>query len=53
MYFPCEVEALLHYNGFRVLAVEGDFAGGSLTGASDTMVWHLETAKRRARKDHV
>lgn len=51
MYFPQELEALLHYNGFRVLALEGDFEGGPLTGASDTMVWHLEAAspKRRGR----
>jgi len=51
MYFPQELEALLHYNGFRVLALEGDFDGGALTGASDTMVWHLE-ATRAPRKGH-
>jgi SAM-dependent methyltransferase len=51
MYFPQELEALLHYNGFRVVALEGDFAGGPLTGASDTMVWHLEAAPPK-RKGH-
>jgi SAM-dependent methyltransferase len=50
MYFPQEIEALLHYNGFRVLAVEGDFEGGPLTGASDTMVWYVEAAAPRRRK---
>ena len=49
MYFPRELEALLHYNGFRVVAVEGDFAGGPLTGASDTMLWHLEVAPKAPR----
>ena len=47
MYFPQELGALLHYNGFQVLALEGDFAGGPLTGASDMMIWHLESAKTK------
>lgn len=47
MYFPQELGALLHYNGFRVLAIEGDFEGGPLTGASDTMIWHLEPARTK------
>lgn len=42
MYFPQELEALLHYNGFAVMGIEGDFSGGPLTGASDTMIWHVE-----------
>jgi len=45
-FFPQEWEALLHYNGFEVERVEGDFAGGPLTKDSDVMVWH---AKRRGR----
>jgi hypothetical protein len=44
-FFPQEWEALLHYNGFAVERVEGDFHGGPLTKASDVMVWH---ARRRA-----
>jgi len=44
-FFPCEWEALLQYNGFVVLRVEGDFQGGPLTKESDVMVWH---ARRRA-----
>jgi hypothetical protein len=29
---PQEMEALLHYNGFRVLARYGDWLGSPLTG---------------------
>jgi SAM-dependent methyltransferase len=39
-FFPQEWEALLHYNGFAVDRVEGDFHGGPLTRTSDVMVWH-------------
>jgi SAM-dependent methyltransferase len=39
-FFPQEWEALLHYNGFRVVRVEGDFHGGPLTRDSEVMVWH-------------
>jgi SAM-dependent methyltransferase len=46
-FFPQEWEALLHYNGFKVERVEGDFAGGPFTRSSDVMVWHAN-AKRRA-----
>ncbi|MBV9946527.1 MAG: class I SAM-dependent methyltransferase [Myxococcales bacterium] len=52
VYFPQEWAALLHYNGFDVKRVEGDFQGGPLTRASDVMVWHT-TARRaptRARR---
>jgi hypothetical protein len=44
-FFPQEWAALLHYNGFEVEHVEGDFAGGPLVPSSDVMVWH---ARRRA-----
>jgi SAM-dependent methyltransferase len=44
-FFPQEWEALLHYNGFDVERVEGDFVGGPLTRSSDVMVWHAK--KRR------
>ncbi len=46
-FFPCEWEALLHYNGFTVDRVEGDFTGGPLTRDSDTMVWHAHVSPRR------
>lgn len=45
-FFPQEWEALLHYNGFDVERVEGDFHGGPLTKDSDVMVWHA-TARPR------
>jgi SAM-dependent methyltransferase len=47
-FFPQEWEALLHYNGFRVERVEGDFHGGALTSESDVMVWHAVKTRRRA-----
>lgn len=43
-FFPREWEALLHYNGFAVERVEGDFHGGALDQGSDVMVWY---ARRR------
>ena len=39
-FFPRELEALLHYNGFTTTAVYGDFQRGPLTAESDSMVWH-------------
>jgi SAM-dependent methyltransferase len=39
-FFPQEWAALLHYNGFGVDRVEGDFHGGPLVKDSDVMVWH-------------
>ena len=46
-FFPREWEALLHYNGFRVERVEGDFQGGPLTKESDVMVWHARRGHAR------
>jgi SAM-dependent methyltransferase len=43
-FFPQEWEALLHYAGFAVERVEGDFHGGPLARTSDVMVWY---ARRR------
>jgi SAM-dependent methyltransferase len=45
-FFPQEWEALLHYNGFEVETVSGDFHGGPLERTSDVMVWHAH--KRRS-----
>lgn len=45
-FFPQEWEALLHYNGFDVIRVEGDFIGGPLTRESDVMVWHTRRRRR-------
>ena len=45
-FFPQEWAALLHYNGFAVEKLEGDFHGGPITRESDVMVFH---ARRRGR----
>ena len=45
-FFPQEWEALLHYNGFEVERVEGDFSGGPLTKDSDVMIWHTRSILR-------
>jgi SAM-dependent methyltransferase len=37
-FFPLELEALLHYNGFRIERVEGDFDGGPLTADSEQQI---------------
>ena len=37
-YFPQELSALLHYNGFDVLRHEGDFAGEALLAGSESQV---------------
>ncbi len=44
-FFPQEWEALLHYNGFEVEKVEGDFHGGPLDRTSDVMVWHARARR--------
>lgn len=47
-FFPQEWEALLHYNGFRTVRVDGDFEGGPLGQESDLMVWHAVAASKGA-----
>jgi SAM-dependent methyltransferase len=47
-FFPQEWEALLHYNGFDVESVHGDFHGGPLDRSSDVMVWTARARSRRA-----
>jgi hypothetical protein len=37
-FFPQELEGLLHYNGFAVEKVYGDFQRGSLTEDSESQV---------------
>lgn len=54
-FYPQEMEALLHYNGYEVKALYGDFAEGPLTQASDVMVWHVAprrggATRRRSRR---
>lgn len=45
--YPLETEALLHYNGFEVVSVAGDFEGGPLTRESDSAIWTCRLAKPR------
>lgn len=53
-FHPCEMEALLHYNGFEVTALYGDYTEGPLVQASDVMVWHarprIQTKKRASAR---
>jgi len=44
-FFPEELRALLHYNGFRVTAMYGDFARGPLDNQSDVMVVHAKVRR--------
>jgi SAM-dependent methyltransferase len=37
-FYPQELEALLHYNGFAIERASGDFAGGKLTRYSEVVV---------------
>jgi hypothetical protein len=46
-FFPQEFEALLHYNGFAIDKVSGDFHDGPLDRTSDVMVWHARVRGRR------
>jgi SAM-dependent methyltransferase len=48
-FFPCEMEALLHYNDFEVTALYGDFEQGPLVQKSDIMVWHARPRRSKAR----
>ncbi|MBI4957314.1 MAG: class I SAM-dependent methyltransferase [Myxococcales bacterium] len=45
-FYPQELEALLHYNGFAVTTVHGDFTLSPPTRDSGTLVYHC--ARRRA-----
>jgi SAM-dependent methyltransferase len=44
VFFPQELLALLHYNGFETTALYGDFDRGPLKQESDVMIFH---ARRR------
>jgi SAM-dependent methyltransferase len=49
-FFPAELEALLHYNGLRVVERFGDFSGGPLDAASESQI--LVCDRRAARAAH-
>jgi SAM-dependent methyltransferase len=44
-FFPQEWAALLHYNGFEVERVEGDFRGGPVDRSSDVTVWYARVRR--------
>jgi SAM-dependent methyltransferase len=46
-FFPKELDALLHYNGFRIEARFGDFQRGPLRGDSESQVVIARVAPRR------
>ncbi len=39
-FYPQELEALLHYNGFRIAALRGDFSEEAATKDSSTLILH-------------
>ncbi len=41
-FYPQELEALLHYNGFTITEQRGDFGGGTLTRESSSLVLHTK-----------
>jgi SAM-dependent methyltransferase len=48
-FYPQELEALLHYNGFEIVTFAGDFDGGSVSTNSTTLLIHAR-AKATRRK---
>lgn len=47
VFFPQELEALLHYNGFETTELFGDFDRGPLKQDSDVMVFHARPRRGR------
>jgi len=47
-FYPQELEALLHYNGFRIAALRGDFSDEAATKDSSTLILHCRP--RRAER---
>jgi SAM-dependent methyltransferase len=45
-FYPQELEALLHYNGFAITARHGDFMGGPLSSSSATMILGCRPRRR-------
>ncbi|EYF01256.1 class I SAM-dependent methyltransferase [Chondromyces apiculatus] len=41
-FYPQELEALLHYNGFRITALHGDFSEEPATSSSSTLIYHCK-----------
>jgi SAM-dependent methyltransferase len=49
-FYPQELEALLHYNGFVIERASGDFSGAKLTRTSESIVLSCRVRPRRAAK---
>jgi SAM-dependent methyltransferase len=45
-FYPAELEALLHYNGFEILARHGDFDGSPLGPESDKLITRCRARRR-------
>lgn len=39
-FFPAEIEALLHYNGFQIQRIDGDFEGAPFSPTSEEQIVH-------------
>ncbi len=46
-FFPCEMEALLHYGGFREIRQVVDFGRGGSSSAPDSLVFHCRARARQ------
>jgi SAM-dependent methyltransferase len=44
-FFPLELQALLHYNGFEIIAHEGDFDGGALVPEAEEQVLRCRASR--------
>lgn len=44
-FYPAELEALLHYNGFEIIRRAGDFAGSPPTADSATLILHCRVRR--------
>jgi SAM-dependent methyltransferase len=49
-YYPLEWEALLHYNGFALTRLDGDFAAGPFTRESDVFISHASKASKASKR---
>lgn len=49
-FYPAELEALLHYNGFEIVDQRGGFDGSPLSVESDTLITRCRVARKRVGK---
>jgi SAM-dependent methyltransferase len=52
-FYPLEWEALLHYNGFEIRTLHGDFQGGAFTRDSDVFISHAYAGDETRRRKTV